>query len=71
VRGYSTENKIEEGKQEENKENGESEPEDLVRKELEKKEKEIVDLKVKFSNHAPRAMSYTPVSAFFPIGHAR
>ncbi|KAF7592991.1 Mitochondrial matrix cochaperone [Aspergillus hancockii] len=48
VRRYSTENKVEEDKQEENKENGESQPEDSVRKELEKKEKEVVDLKDKY-----------------------
>ncbi|KAB8235556.1 mitochondrial nucleotide exchange factor MGE1 [Aspergillus alliaceus] len=49
VRSYSTENKAEKGKQEEK--NGESEsqnPEDSVRKELEKKEKEVVDLKDKY-----------------------
>ncbi|KAE8355298.1 GrpE-domain-containing protein [Aspergillus coremiiformis] len=51
VRNYSTENKTEEGKQEEKKENGESEsqsPEDSVRAELEKKEKEVIDLKDKY-----------------------
>ena len=50
LRNYSTENKAEEGKQEKN-ENAESEsqnPEDAVRKELEKKEKEVVDLKVSY-----------------------
>ncbi|KKK13252.1 putative mitochondrial co-chaperone GrpE [Aspergillus rambellii] len=44
-RFYSTENKTENG---ENKENGPAEAEDPVRKELEEKKKEVVDLKDKY-----------------------